>query len=81
MGVEYVEGDRVMDVRVTDVPASGRTVTGYGGAVPTKHMILYLGAWRRVYAMAYGNSASLYVRVKGRDVFVGGAVEERLRPA
>lgn len=69
MTVQYTEPASVTGVRTTDVPVSGQTVTGYGGKIPTAHMIEYLGAWRRVYAMAYGNGSTPYVLVKG-DVFV-----------
>lgn len=68
MGIEYTNPESVTDVRTTEVPAHGQTVSGYGGAIPTRHMIKYLGVWRRVYAMVYGNGGSAYVKVKGRDV-------------
>lgn len=66
--VQYTEPASVTGVRTTDVPVSGQTVTGYGGKVPTAHMIEYLGKWRRVYAMAYGNGSTPYVLVRGEVI-------------
>jgi hypothetical protein len=68
MTVQYTEPASVTGVRSTDVPTSGNTATGYGGKIPTAHMIEYLGVWRRVYAMVYGNSGTPYVLVKGEPL-------------
>jgi hypothetical protein len=68
MTVQYTEPASVTGIKTAEAPVSGRTVSGYGGRVPTSHMVQYLGAWRRVYAMAYGNGASLYIRVAGEPV-------------
>lgn len=68
MTVQYTEPASVTGTRVTDVPVSGQTATGYGGKIPTAHMIEYLGVWRRVYAMVYGNGGTPYVLVKGESV-------------
>lgn len=70
MSVEYTDPSKVTNVRCPGAPRYGQTGTGHGGQIPTAHMIEYLGVWRRVYAMAYGNSASLYVKVQGADVFL-----------
>jgi hypothetical protein len=78
MTVEYTDPDGVTDTRVTDTPATGQTVSGYGSAVPTQHMIRYAGTWRRVYAMVYGNSGTPYVKVRGRDVVLDAATQQRL---
>lgn len=72
MAVQYTEPASVTGVRMTDVPAAGKTVSGYGGKIPTAHMIEYLGTWRRVYAMVYGNGATPYVLVKGEVVVLDG---------
>lgn len=69
MTVKYTEPASVTGVRTTDVPAGGQTVSGYGGKIPTAHMIEYLGTWRRVYVMVYGNGGTPYVLVKG-EAFV-----------
>jgi hypothetical protein len=60
----------VTDYRVTDVPRSGQTVTGYGGAIPTRYMIRYASRWQRVKVMQYGNAGSAYIRTGGQDLFL-----------
>lgn len=67
MTVQYTDPALVTDVKTTDVPVSGQTVTGYGGKIPTATMIEYDGIWRRVYTMVYGNNGTPYVKVKGTD--------------
>lgn len=79
MGVTYTDPDRVTEVMTTDVPASGRTVSGYGGAIPTRHKIKYMGVWRRVYAMVYGNSGTPYVKVGGESIVLDGATQGRIK--
>jgi hypothetical protein len=78
MTVQRTDSQLVTDARVTDVPRSGQTVSGYGGKIPTRYMLKYAGIWRRVYAMAYGNSASVYIIVKGEDFFLDTDTEYRL---
>lgn len=67
---------------VADAPTPGAglfyTRTGYGPKVPTRYRVRLstdspTGRLRRVYAMSYGNAASLYVIVKGEDVFLDEA--------
>ncbi|AYD81480.1 hypothetical protein SEA_JUSTBECAUSE_325 [Streptomyces phage JustBecause] len=81
MTVQYTEPASVTGVRTTDVPKGGQTVTGYGGKIPTAHMIEYLGVWRRVYAMAYGNGSTPYVLVKGEVVVLDGDTQHEVRQA
>lgn len=81
MSVQYTEPAGVTGVRTTDVPVSGQTVTGYGGKIPTAHMIEYLGAWRRVYAMAYGNGSTPYVLVKGEMFVLDSDTQHEVREA
>jgi hypothetical protein len=81
VSVEYTDPEGVTDVSVTSVPVSGQTVTGYGGKIPTRHMIEYLGQWRRVYVMVYGNGGTPYVRVKGRNVVLDADTQHRLTDA
>lgn len=69
MTVRYTEPASVTGVKSTDTPKGGRTASGYGGKIPTAQMIEYLGVWRRVYTMVYGNGSTPYVLVKG-DVVV-----------
>lgn len=77
--VQYTEPASVTGVRTTDVPVSGQTVTGYGGKVPTANMIEYLGKWRRVYAMAYGNGSTPYVLVKGEVIVLDVDTQHEVR--
>lgn len=78
MPVEYTRPESVTDTRVTDTPRSGQTTTGYGSAIPTRHMINYLGRWRRVYVMQYSNSGTPYIKVKGTCVVLDTDTRSRL---
>lgn len=51
--------------KVTDVPRKGRTVTGYGSAIPTEYMVFWSGRWRRVYVANYGNYGTAYIGKPG----------------
>lgn len=66
MTVRYTDPKLVRDVRITEIPLSGHTASGYGGRIPTQYMLKYLGRWRRVYSMVYGNSGSPYIQVGGQ---------------
>jgi hypothetical protein len=60
-------------------PGYGNTVSGYGGKVPTVYRIKFTdNRIRRVYAMIYGNSGSVYVIVNGKDVFLHSDIEHDL---
>lgn len=50
-----------VEMRETDAPRSGATVSGYGAALPTRYMVKWAGRWRRVRAACYGNAATLYI--------------------
>lgn len=76
--LRYTIPQHVTDVRITEVPASGHTASGYGGRIPTQYMIKYLGRWRRVLAMVYGNSGSLYVNEGGQIAHLDTDTEYRL---
>jgi hypothetical protein len=72
--MSIIHGD-VRDAITTDTPRYGRTVSGYGGKVPTAYKVRLTddptnGPWRRVYAMVYGNSGSLYVTRHGGTIFL-----------
>jgi hypothetical protein len=81
MSIEYTDPEGVTGVKVTEVPVSGHTVTGYGGKIPTAHMIEYLGVWRRVYVMVYGNGGTPYVLVKGANVVLDVDTQHKVREA
>lgn len=78
MTVEYTDPGQVSDTRTTPTPQHGQTVGGYGGAVPTHHMIRYLGVWRRVYAMVYGNATTPYINVRGAHVVLDPDTQHKL---
>ena len=50
----------------------------YGRKLRSWYMVHYLGRWRRVYIMQYGNAGSLYITVKGEDLFLDTDTEYRL---
>lgn len=59
-------------VESKDVPlwwhTAGRTYTasGYGGRIPTPHMVRLNGRWRRVYCAVYSNNGTAYVETGPR---------------
>lgn len=80
----YLNPRAVVAVGYSDagIPRSGRTVTGYGGRIPTGWTVRTRdGRTRRVYAMQYGNSASFYVRVNGRVAHTEGWTEGYMEDA
>lgn len=69
----------IVDVRID---AYGFPFQQYGGKVRTPYMVTCVdGRTRRVYAMSYGNAASLYVVVGGVDTFLGIDDEHALERA
>lgn len=81
-GLRYTVPDYVTAVHVDrEAPRSGQTVSGYGGKLPTPYRLTYAGRNRRVYAMCYGNAASLYVIVGGAVAHLDTVTEYRLEAA
>jgi hypothetical protein len=81
-GLRYTVPDYVTAVQVDgQAPISGQTVSGYGGKIPTRYRLTYAGRNRRVYAMSYGNSASLFVMVGGDVAHLDTLTEHRLMAA
>lgn len=69
--------------RVTAVLSDLRTpyhysASGYGRKIPTRYRVRYDNRWRRVYAMCYGNAASVYITVDGAPAFLDIATEYAL---
>lgn len=54
-----------VEMRETEAPRYGRTVSGYGARIPTPFMVRLHGRWRRVYAAVWGNWPSLYIGKPG----------------
>lgn len=48
--------------KITDIPRSGQTQTGYGKAIPTQYMVRFHNKWRRVYCAIFSNSGTLYIK-------------------
>ena len=46
------------------------TASGYGHRLNTGRMIHFGNRWRRVYCARYGNSGTLYFRLKGRNIVI-----------
>jgi len=65
----------IREARETDAPIYGRTRDGYGPKLPTRYQVRLdtdttTAKWRAVWAVCYGNSASLYVVRGGVDVYL-----------
>ena len=71
----------VLEVRVTERPQKGRTVSGYGGAIPTSYLVRVKGVrgWRRVRVAQYGNAGSAYVTVRSVALFINDFALEGVR--
>ncbi len=78
MTIVYTDTNLVSGMSIDSESRRNPYVTGYGGMIPTAYRIRYAGYDRRVYAMCYGNSASLYLRVKGSDHFLDIDTEHKL---
>ncbi len=80
--IEYTDHSLVVATQITQSPTYGRTMSGYGGRIPTDRMIQYRtmtgNRWHRVFAMVYGNSGSLYIRSGGRVLFLDTDTEYSL---
>ncbi len=64
----YTDRKLVSQVKVEAAPRSGQTVSGYGGAVPSRFMVKYDGRWHRVYMLVYCNSGSPYIKKNGETL-------------
>ena len=78
--VRYTDPALVTNVRATDtVPRKGQTVSGYGGQIPTSHLIEYGKRWHRVYVMCWSNAATAYILVRGERLILDTDTEYRLK--
>jgi hypothetical protein len=50
-----------VELRETETPRSGQTLTGYGAKLPSPYMVRYEGRWRRVYVANWGNAGTAYI--------------------
>lgn len=77
--ITYTDPAAVTEVIAEPVaPTYGRSASGYGSKIPTRHKIRIGGRLRRVYVMLFGNSGSAYVVVDGVDTFLDVDTEHRL---
>ena len=82
--VTYLDHDTIVASKLTEVPRSGRTVSGYGKRLATHRMVKLdrgngKGRWYRVYAACFGNASSCYVEVKGfGQRFLDGYCEDAI---
>lgn len=68
---EYIRELAPEDIRQTELPRYGGTVSGYGGKLPTSRMIrLADKRWRRVYVACYSNAGSAYIIWNGMNVLL-----------
>jgi len=49
------------------------TASGYGSRIPTRHLVLVNGKWRRVYCRIYSNVGTCYI---GKNLATGYIVNE-----
>lgn len=59
---------KITEVEWGILPMSGRTASGYGGALPTHYLVRIDTdkVWRRVRVMCYGNASTPYITVAGK---------------
>lgn len=74
----YTEPSKVTDTRTDTVAPSNPYASGYGSKVPTAHWVRYGSRWHRVYVMAYSNSGTAYILVKGALLVLDVDTEYRL---
>lgn len=58
-----------VESKVTEYPACTLTRQGYG-TTGTCFKVKYDNRWRRVYSRSYGNGASLFINVNGKEEYV-----------
>jgi hypothetical protein len=69
MSVNYVPDD--WKIVATDNTPANRSVSGYGGQIPTRYTITSPdNRTRRVYAICYSNAASFYCISHGKRLFI-----------
>lgn len=72
-GPNYLADHYAFEYRESPPPSYyGVSPSGYGSRIPTDHQVRInsAGPWRRVYAICFSNSGSLYVSIHGRRYFL-----------
>lgn len=75
MSVIYTQPELVSSIATSLYPPRSQSASGYGPKLPTPYLVHYDGRWRRVYAICYGNAASVYLVHGGSRVFLDVATE------
>lgn len=73
--------DEIITAVETTAKPRDRSVTGYGGKLPTRYMLRVGTRWHRVYAICYSNASTLYVLRSGTPHYLELATESRLEEA
>lgn len=73
----WMDDSLITDVKITTAPFN-RSVTGYGGKIPTRYMLQISKRWHRVYVMQYSNSGTAWVSYKGQVCILESNTEYRI---
>lgn len=76
--MRYTSAALITALRITGIPRKGQTVSGYGGAIPTRYLVRYGSRWYRVKVMQYGNAGTAYITVKGEDLALDSDSEAKI---
>ena len=76
--IKELTSEMVHGMRIDVLPRKGRTVSGYGDAMPTPYMLYVGGYWYRVKVVNYANSGSAYVTIKGQRHYLSSDVEHAI---
>lgn len=80
MAVCYTDPKKVIALAQDLQRPRHRSATGYGSKMPTPYRVMLSDKrWRRVYAICYGNAASVYVNSNGVRLFLDDATEYALQ--
>ena len=80
--IKYTNPRSVTAVHVEDSAPHNPYATGYGAQIPMPYRLTFTdGRTRRVYAVCYGNAASLYVRIDGETRYLDTDTEYALQDA
>ena len=81
MAVIYTDPKMVNSLVADLTPALPLAARFYTGAniVPTRYRIRYGNRWHRVYATAYSNVSSVFIRKAGGDLYLDNATEYALQ--
>ena len=79
--VRYTNCALLHSAKVDLAAPFSRSTSGYGDKLPTRYWIKYgetprqLAAWRRVYAVCWGNASSVYIEMYGERLYLDSGIE------